>query len=326
MQLKLREVARIMRVPERTVQRWITQEGLPGRVVAGQCQIQRASLLEWALIRRLPVGDEMLNGEAEWAVPGKLAAALEAGCAVDLTAPQSCSCSREGNVLGLASPERLHDREFFEQLVTGESGRFILAGHQMAIPHPRQPVIMPIAGPQLSVCRLEQPRALRPDGKSPAEVVFVLVSPSMHCHVGLLTALAMALNDPEFRRQVAAGATQSALAAYLRTLSEFPESPTQDGDLDAALHGSRSETVGACPRCGRYCVVDRHPGAQQQCHQCGISWGGAAAKSASTAGGAKLKPLHRAPDASDFRRMPWGELAAIGAIALLAYVFMAMLL
>src|SRR5690349_10421264 len=80
MQLKIHEVAGIMQISERTVRRWIKDEGLPTHEIAGQTYIHRLAFFEWALSHRVARSTAIL-GEHPLETWGHepLAKAMEAG-------------------------------------------------------------------------------------------------------------------------------------------------------------------------------------------------------------------------------------------------------
>src|SRR5437764_14537874 len=80
MQLTVRDMTRLLSVPESTVIRWIKQRGLPALHVGGQYRCNRSELLEWATANQIKVSVHLfdrLESEAD-EVPS-LAEALAAG-------------------------------------------------------------------------------------------------------------------------------------------------------------------------------------------------------------------------------------------------------
>ncbi len=92
MALTVREAARVLRVDEAQVYRWLDAGEIPSYTVHGQPRFDRAELLEWATSRKLPVAvDVFQTGHAD-AQPGPgLVEALRAAgvpedniCSLDL--------------------------------------------------------------------------------------------------------------------------------------------------------------------------------------------------------------------------------------------------
>lgn len=79
MQLKIREVAKLLNVSDKTVYRWIQAGALPAYHVHDQYRVDRTELLEWVTACKIPVSEEIFN---ESKIPEKkiaLADALAAG-------------------------------------------------------------------------------------------------------------------------------------------------------------------------------------------------------------------------------------------------------
>src|ERR1051325_342263 len=80
MQLTVRDIANLFKVPQKTVYRWIKEQGLPSSQVHGQYRFNRAEVLDGATIRKfqVPSGFLMQPDENGAALPSLLGA-LEAG-------------------------------------------------------------------------------------------------------------------------------------------------------------------------------------------------------------------------------------------------------
>ena len=80
MQLTVRAVSKLFKVPEKTVYRWIEQDDLPASLIDGHYGFNRGELVEWATARHISVPDELFKGTDNMvaALPS-LAEALQAG-------------------------------------------------------------------------------------------------------------------------------------------------------------------------------------------------------------------------------------------------------
>jgi PTS system nitrogen regulatory IIA component len=76
-------------------------------------------------------------------------------------------------------------------------------GEGVAIPHVRNPIVLHVPRPIVTLCFLDQPidfGAL--DGK-PVHALFSLICPTVRAHLALLSRLAFALHDERFKRVIA---------------------------------------------------------------------------------------------------------------------------
>src|SRR5207245_2437198 len=79
MQFSVRDVSRLFKVSEKTVYRWIEQDGLSACRIDGHYGFNRGELVEWATARHMPIPDEIFKGtDTNIAALPSLADALEA--------------------------------------------------------------------------------------------------------------------------------------------------------------------------------------------------------------------------------------------------------
>ena len=204
MQLTVREVSKVLNVPEATVARWIKQRGLPAQHVGGQYRFHRAELLEWATNNKVQVSVEIFDSPENEEDPlPSLAEALEAG-GIFYQIPQTSN--KESALRALVSllplPDGI-DRELLLRLfLAREASASTAIGDGIAFPHVRNPIVLHVTQPMITLSFLENPvdfGAL--DGK-PVHVLFSLISPTTRTHLQLLARLSFALHDAKFREVV----------------------------------------------------------------------------------------------------------------------------
>jgi len=198
MQFSLRQAAEVFAVPETKVIEWVTQNNLPAVLVRGQYRFDRAELLEWAALRQQPLQPSIylkVNGDLNPAAT-RLADALEIGGVVhDIDGTNL----REiiGKVLdGLPIPESIGVDTLCDLILTREDFGSTAIGGGIAVPHPRQPVILMTDAPLVRLCYLRRPLDLKgPDG-APIDKLFVMICPTAHDHLQLLARLGAVLKEP----------------------------------------------------------------------------------------------------------------------------------
>jgi PTS system nitrogen regulatory IIA component len=203
MQLTVREVSRYLTVSDATVIRWIKQRGLPAQYVGGQYRFNRAELLEWATANRIKVSVELFDNLEQEAEPTpSLTESLEAGGIHYRLPDTNKERALRAVVQVLPLPEGI-DREFLLRLfLAREAAASTGIGDGIALPHVRNPIVLNVNRPMISLCFLEKPvdfGAL--DGK-PVQVLFSLISPTMRSHLQILSRLSYALHDAQFKEVV----------------------------------------------------------------------------------------------------------------------------
>ncbi len=230
MQLTVRDVSRCLNVSEATVTRWIRQRGLPARHVAGQYRFNRAELLEWATANQIKVALDIFNHlEADEEPVPTLAEALEVGGIFYQLADTSKDRALRALVGVLPLPEGV-DRELLLTLfLAREASASTAVGDGIAIPHVRNPIVLQVTRPSLTLAFLERPidfGAL--DGK-PVHVLFSMVSPTTRSHLQLLSRLSCALHDRRFRETVIRIAPREQIMEEVRRVEAGMGAPAKAG-------------------------------------------------------------------------------------------------
>jgi PTS system nitrogen regulatory IIA component len=217
MQLSIRDLTKLLNVAESTVARWIKQRGLPAQQVAGQYRVNRAELLEWATANNVRVSLELFDHlEVDAETVPCLSEALEVGGIHYQLQDTSKDRALRALVQVLPLPDSV-DRELLLRLfLAREASASTAIGDGIAIPHVRNPIVLHVARPAVTLAFLSQPvdfGAL--DGK-PVHVLFSIISPTNRSHLQLLSRLSFALHDAKLRATVARQATREEILKEVR--------------------------------------------------------------------------------------------------------------
>lgn len=230
MQLTVRNVSDLFKVSEKTVYRWINQGILPAYRVSDQYRFNRAELLEWATARKMNVSAELFDEPESDAtpIPG-LVEALQAGGIFYRLGGTDKESALRSLVEHMRLPDEV-DREFvLRVLLARERLQSTGIGDGIAIPHVRNPIVLHVARPMITLGFLEhaiQFDAL--DGKS-VFALFSLVSPTVRAHLRLLSHLAFGLNHHGFKEAVLRQASRDEILDEAR-LVEAAITPSAVGD------------------------------------------------------------------------------------------------
>lgn len=200
MTLTVKDVARLLSVSEKTVYRWITQGSLPAYQMHEQYRFNRAEILEWATSRKIPVSPEIFSEPETSGVPmPSLCDALQNG-GVNYRVDGSDKWTVLKNVVQLLQLPEEVDREFlYRVLVAREELASTGIGDGIAIPHVRNPVVLHISRPMVTLYFLERPVDFGAIDGQPVYALFMLISPTVRAHLHLISRLAYTLRDPAFR-------------------------------------------------------------------------------------------------------------------------------
>ncbi|HUI08068.1 MAG TPA: PTS sugar transporter subunit IIA [Verrucomicrobiae bacterium] len=217
MQLTVQDVAGLLKVSEKTVYRWINERSLPGYRVSGQYRFNRAELLEWATSRRIHVSPEIFQEPESTATPlPGLGDALQAGGIFYRLAGADKESVLRSVAENMRLPEEV-DREFLLRvLLAREALASTGVGDGIAIPHVRNPIVLHVNRPMISLGFLEKPVEFGAlDGK-PVHALFSVISPTVRAHLHLLSRLAFAIHDAGFKAAVVRQASRDEILGEAR--------------------------------------------------------------------------------------------------------------
>jgi PTS system nitrogen regulatory IIA component len=233
MQLTVRDVTDLFDVPESTVYRWINQQELPAHRVQGNYRFNRAELLEWAIAHQVKVARDLFEGQGpEHVLAPGLAAALRAGGVVYHLQAQDKNDALRVVVENMRLPPGTEPQFLLGLLVARESLASTGVGDGIAIPHVRNPIVLDVTRPQITLCFLDRPVPFGAlDGK-PVHVLFSLISTTVRVHLHLLSRLSFALHDGRFKEAVTRHAAAEEIHQEARRI---------DAGLDTAGEGRKEE-------------------------------------------------------------------------------------
>ena len=216
MQLKIREVAQLLNVSDKTVYRWIKAGTLPAYRIQDQYRVDRTELLEWVTVSKIPVSDEIFSEPRESKQAVSLAEAIEAGgCHYRVEGNDKASVLR-GVVESMRLPEGVDQEFLYRVLLSREEVCSTAVGDGIAIPHPRSPLILHIVRPLLALCFLERPVAFGAMDGRPVRALLTLVTPTVRMHLQLLSRLGFALHDAGFKAVISEPGTREAILTEAR--------------------------------------------------------------------------------------------------------------
>jgi nitrogen PTS system EIIA component len=216
MQLSLRDAARILGVDESTLYRWVRRGEIAARRIHDQYRFDRVDLLEFAGARGIAVPPDMLSDpEAHAQLLPRLSDAVRAG-GVHHDVPGTDKASALRAVVDSLPVPAGIERGFLHQMLLareqlGSTG----LGHGIAIPHPREPIVLRVTAPTVSVAYLATPVEFDALDGRPVHTLFTVISPSVRVHLHLLAVLAAALRDADVLAKVEGRAGEAELVAAI---------------------------------------------------------------------------------------------------------------
>ncbi len=186
----------MLQMSERSLHEHIEKGDCPSRRVNGRLSLDRGELVEWATEQGLSVS---MPVEPDQAPLPSLADALERGGIVHQVPGTDKESVLRRMVESMPLPADVDPDFLHSVLLAREALGSTALGDGVAVPHPRSPILLRVPCPLITLCFLATPIDFGALDGRPVHALFSMISPSTRIHLHLLSRLAFALRDPEFK-------------------------------------------------------------------------------------------------------------------------------
>lgn len=203
MMLNVHEVARLLTISDKKVYRLIAQETIPFSKVGDEFQFNRVALLEWATNHGITIATDAFE-QSTLANPhaSSFFDALRAGGIVYNVGGTDKPSVLKNVVAALQLPPDSDPAFLYQVLLAREQLGSTGIGNGIAIPHVRNPVILNVNQPMVTLCFLEHPIAFGAIDGLPVHTLFTLISPTIRVHLHLLSRIGFILQKPAFKNAI----------------------------------------------------------------------------------------------------------------------------
>lgn len=237
MKLTVRDAAHLLNVTDKTVYRWIKQGVIPAYQINDQYRFNRAELLEWATSRKINVSPEIFEEpEGGETPPPSLSEGLRAGGVHYRVGGTDKPSVLQAVVDLMKLPDEVDRNFLYQVLLAREALGSTGIGEGIAIPHVRNPIVLHLSRPMVTLCFLERPVDFGSLDGQPVTALFTLISPTVRAHLHLLSRLGFALRDPAFKKAIVSQASRDEILEALRRVEVAMSAPPP---MTAQQHGSQ---------------------------------------------------------------------------------------
>ena len=225
MQISVKEAAKMLNVSESALYRWIDHSEIPFYKINDTYRFNRSELLEWATSRGMQISPDMFSEDTEDAPELPLLTdALRAGSIFYDVEGNTNAEVLKSIVDRLTHPPEADRQYLYQILVAREALGSTGIGKGIAIPHVRNPVVLQVADPSVTLCFLEKPIDFKAVDGIPVSILFTIISPTVRSHLHLLSRIAFVLRDTEVQEALARRSSpEEILTAIARAESRIPE-------------------------------------------------------------------------------------------------------
>jgi nitrogen PTS system EIIA component len=198
MRLSIKDLSELINVSEKTIRRWIKEGSIPAYRINGQYRFNRTEILEWSTSRRLNAPVEIFH-EPESEQVMSLTEALTTGGVFYRISGLDKESALKAVVEVMRLPDDSDRGYLLQFLLAREAMASTGIGDGIAIPHVRNPIVLHVPQPMVTLCFLEKSiNFLSLDGQ-PVNCLFTIVAPTVRSHLFLLSRLSFALRDAAFK-------------------------------------------------------------------------------------------------------------------------------
>ena len=187
MKLTINEVARCLRLPVTTVDRWIRQGRIPIQKSSHGYIVNESALEKWAAMYRLPFSlpKKVKSKPQEKRLENLLPAMSRGGILYGIKGDDAETVLK-GAVEEMKLPVGTSKERLYQCLLEREHLTSTGIGKGVAIPHPHDPLPDAFEEPLITTCFLEKPVDFNAVDDRLVFVMFILLSPSIKIHLHLL--------------------------------------------------------------------------------------------------------------------------------------------
>ncbi len=200
MQITVRDAAQHLGVSESTLREWIRDRGLPAHRVNERLLLNGIEVWEWAVKHGVTASRKLLDevrGDRE--APPPLSQLLRAGgIHHDVPGDDRAAVLRE-IVARLPLPPDADRESLLAVLEAREAMGSTGVGDGIAIPHVRNPILLHVDEPFVTLCLLKSPVDFDAVDGQAVHALFTVVCSSVPMHLKVLAQLGFVLRDPELR-------------------------------------------------------------------------------------------------------------------------------
>jgi len=225
MKLTVSDAADLLGVSEKAIYDWMKTRDLPAIRMNEEIRFNRSELLEWATAEGVDVSPRIFQDSGSLPVErASISEALARGGVHPRLRGKTPQETLRAVVGLLALPPGV-DREFLlAVLLAREALGSTAIGDGIAIPHVRNPIVLHVDEPLVSLCYLEQPVDFGALDGRPVHALFTLVTTTIRTHLHLLSRLSHLLQDGRFRSAVTKSAGAEEILGLAREIETAVES------------------------------------------------------------------------------------------------------
>jgi nitrogen PTS system EIIA component len=187
MQLKIKDLTKILDISEKTLHEWIKEKKLPVYKISHQLHFNAAEIKEWVLKNNIHVPSGFLDTPSGSPLDLPLLV-KKGGIFFDIPGETPVEAIKNAVDVMPIPPETSKDIVTFS-LLEREEMMPTAVGKGIAIPHPRNPIIADIDNESVTLCLLKNPVDFKAVDNEPVNAMFIILSANSKRHLQILARI-----------------------------------------------------------------------------------------------------------------------------------------
>ncbi len=214
MDLKIKNIADLLRVEEKTIYQWIKEKKIPCYKINHQYRFNKTEINEWILSHKTEFSSSLINLIISDIT--NLSSLIEkGGIAEDVRGKNREEVFKDALSKIFIPPDLTKD-EIFKALLSREELMPTAIGNGIAIPHPRNPIVTNPMNANVSICFLHAAIDFGALDNKPVNTLFVLLTASPKMHLNVLSKISYLCQDKKFLELLALKADKENIMNFIR--------------------------------------------------------------------------------------------------------------
>lgn len=214
MELKIKDIAELFQITEKTVYRWIKDKKIPCYRINHQYRFNRSEINEWILSNRIELSPQLLQlsiANRKTDLPGLVESGGIYHDIIGTTRDQVL----ENAINQLNIPTPIAKKEIISALLQREYMMSTAIGKGIAIPHSQHPIIADINNASVSICFTRHPIDFGALDSIPVHTLFIVLTHSPKRHLEILAKITYLCQIKEFRELLRQRASTSEIMNFI---------------------------------------------------------------------------------------------------------------
>ena len=219
MELKLKEVAEMLQVSDKTIYRWVKDGKIPCYRINHQYRFHRDEIDKWAQINSKQKGTALASSgdsvNPEIPTETSLLEKVRNGGIYYRVASSDIESAISNSVDIIKIPTSLERAPLLDILLKREAMAPTAIGNGIAFPHPREQIVPAISEESVSICFLETSVDGYALDSEPVHTLIIILSATPETHLRILSRLSFLCRDEKFISLLKKSASREEIFNYI---------------------------------------------------------------------------------------------------------------